>query len=665
MDYPHLYVKYTCVFILVFAAWSLAAAIVEPPVQINTRNIPAIPLKLAEQARPYLQVRGVRFQDWHPIKKHMLLTQRPKGGQVSQLHVVEKAGDALRQLTHGKEPVRLAKYHPVDGRSLIFTRDEGGSERYQVFHLDLATGKTTRLTDGKNRHTGAHWSPDGKHVVYFSPKRNGRDNDLYVVDPVKPGSEKILSKLAGGGWWLEDWSADGELMILLEYISITHSRLHILDANTGERSLFTPKLSEEVSYRNARFDSQRRAIYYTCDEDSNFQYVVRRDFKAGEWKRYLGGVKWDVEAFELSPNGQTLAVIHNEGGASRLRFVDASTGKSSAQQALHSVLPKGVIRKIQWHRAEGDFVYDFEWALSPGGIKTIEMGQKGKTSWAVSDTGQLNLNQISIPFRREMTSVDGVKFDTWVYPPGSRVNGKFEPKSSPRGIPVAILFHGGPESQFRPRFMGRYNYLMSEERIALLCPNVRGSRGYGKRYLKADNGMARARVMLDVQRLRNAISADSYFDANRIAVMGGSYGGFMTLHSMVVLNNFVKCGVDVVGISNFVTFLKNTSDYRRDLRRVEYGDERDPKMRKFLQELSPLTHVNEITRPLLIVQGANDPRVPVSESEQMEKALRKNGIETWYLLAKDEGHGFRKQANREFQFLTTIQFLRKHLLDEE
>ena len=171
--------------------------------------------------------------------------------------------------------------------------------------------------------------------------------------------------------------------------------------------------------------------------------------------------------------------------------------------------------------------------------------------------------------------------------------------------------------------------------------------------------------MLDVQRLRNAISADSYFDANRIAVMGGSYGGFMTLHSMVVLNNFVKCGVDVVGISNFVTFLKNTSDYRRDLRRVEYGDERDPKMRKFLQELSPLTHVNEITRPLLIVQGANDPRVPASESEQMEKALRKNGIETWYLLAKDEGHGFRKQSNREFQFLTTIQFLRKHLLEQE
>ena len=657
--------KNAYVLILVLVARNLPAAGVKPPAQILNRGVPSIPTKLAEEAKPYLEVRPVHFQDWHPVTKHMLVTQRPKGGQVSQLHVVEKAGGTLRQITRGKEPVHSARYQPVDGRSLIFNRDESGSERYQVFHFDLTTGKTTRLTDGKSRHTGARWSPDGKRVVYFSPKRNRRDNDLYVVDPTRPGSEKLLAKLSGGGWWLEDWSNDGELMILLEYISITHTRLHILDANTGKRSLFTPKLSEEVSYRNARFDSQRQAIYYTCDEDSNFQYVVCLNFKSGERKRYLGEVSWDVEAFELSPNGKTMAVIHNEGGASKLRCVDAFTGKLSAQQALLSDLPKGVVQKIQWHRTDADLVYDFEWALSPGEINTIKLGQKGKITWAVSDIGQLNLNRISIPFRRDLTSVDGVKFDTWIYPPGNRINGKFEPKFSQRGIPMVILFHGGPEGQFRPRFMGRYNYLMSEERIALLCPNVRGSRGYGKRHLKADNGMDRARVMLDVQRLRNAVSADSYFDANRIAVMGGSYGGFMTLHSMVVLNNFVKCGVDVVGISNFVTFLKNTSDYRRDLRRVEYGDERDPKMRKFLQELSPLTHVNEITRPLLIVQGANDPRVPVSESEQMEQALRKNGIETWYLLAKDEGHGFRKQANREFQFLTTIHFLRKHLLDKE
>ena len=199
----------------------------------------------------------------------------------------------------------------------------------------------------------------------------------------------------------------------------------------------------------------------------------------------------------------------------------------------------------------------------------------------------------------------------------------------------------------------------------MICPNVRGSRGYGKRYLKADNGREREKVLFDIQRIYNVICDDPFLDQSRIAVMGGSYGGFMALHSMVKMNSHLKCGVDVVGISNFVTFLENTSDYRRDLRRAEYGDERIPEMRKFLQELSPLANVGEIACPLLIVQGANDPRVPASESEQIEKALRKREIETWYLLAKDEGHGFRKQANREFQFLTTVQFLRKHLLDKE
>ena len=172
-------------------------------------------------------------------------------------------------------------------------------------------------------------------------------------------------------------------------------------------------------------------------------------------------------------------------------------------------------------------------------------------------------------------------------------------------------------------------------------------------------------MLFDMQRIYNEVAVNPHYDQNRIAVMGGSYGGFMALHSMVKMNNFLKCGVDVVGISNFVTFLENTSEYRRDLRRAEYGDERIPEMGKFLQELSPLSHVDKITRPLLIVQGANDPRVPASESEQIEKALRKKKIETWYLLAKDEGHGFRKQANREFQFLTTVQFLGKHLLEKE
>jgi dipeptidyl aminopeptidase/acylaminoacyl peptidase len=327
-------------------------------------------------------------------------------------------------------------------------------------------------------------------------------------------------------------------------------------------------------------------------------------------------------------------------------------------------LPDGVIDRLRWG-SKTELMYGFSWALSPRQAVYLDVPNQEKLKWLETDLPRLNTERFSKPRRIEWRSADGSKFDAWVYLPGRWISGRFAPTIPTRPLPVVILFHGGPESQFRPRFIGSYNYLTTEEQAVLICPNVRGSRGYGKRFLKADNGRERKKVLLDIERIYNVIAADSSLDQDRIAVIGGSYGGFMSLHSMVKMNNFLKCGVDVVGISNFVTFLENTSEYRRDLRRAEYGDERVPEMRKFLQELSPLSQVDKITRPLLIVQGANDPRVPASESEQIEKALRKKKIETWYLLAKDEGHGFRKQANREFQFLTTVQFLRKHLLEKE
>jgi dipeptidyl aminopeptidase/acylaminoacyl peptidase len=543
---------------------------------------------------------------------------------------------------------------------MIFLRDEGGSERYQVFHYDLGTGKTLRITDGKNRHTSARWSPKGDRIAYFSPKRNGRDNDLYIADPLRSDSENLLLKLNGGGWRVEDWSQDGRLLLVLEYISINESQLHIVDINSGELSPLTPKLKVPVSHQNARFDPRLKAVYFTSDDGFDFQRLTRLDLGTGQYRYYLPQIRWDVESLEISPDGRTLAVATNEGGASQLRFLNAESGTEQWQPKL----PDGVIDRLRWG-SKTELMYGFSWALSPRQAVYLDVPNQEKLKWLETDLPRLNTERFSKPRRIEWRSADGSKFDAWVYLPGRWISGRFAPTIPTRPLPVVILFHGGPESQFRPRFIGSYNYLTTEEQAVLICPNVRGSRGYGKRFLKADNGRERKKVLLDIERIYNVIAADSSLDQNRIAVMGGSYGGFMALHSMVKMNNFLKCGVDVVGISNFVTFLENTSEYRRDLRRAEYGDERIPEMRKFLQELSPLTHVNKITRPLLIAQGANDPRVPASESEQIERALRKKKIETWYLLAKDEGHGFLKQANREFQFLTTVQFLRKHLLEKE
>ena len=640
---------------LLGSSWGAVA----PPPQMETRGVPEIPDVLAEQAAPYLQVRPVRFQDWQlkGTNATVLISQRPPKGEVSQLHVLNKPKGQPRQVTFGREPVRGAALNPVNDRALIYLKDEGGSERYQVFHHNLATGKSVRITDGKNRHTGAHWSPKGDRIAYFSPKRNGRDNDLYIADPLKAGSEKLLARLDGGGWWIEDWSRDGALMILMEYISINESRLHIVDTVGGNLSPLTPKLSVPVSHQNARFDPRMRAVYFSSDDGFEFQRLTRLDLSTGEYKYFLPQVRWDVEAIEVAPDGRQLAVVTNEGGASKLRVLDSMTG----ELLWNPQMPSGVIHQLAW-ASDRDLMYGFDWALSPGKVVHLNVSTQEQLTWLDSDLTGIKVDQLSLPRRLEWRSADGSRFDAWVYLPGRITGNQFLPAQPTRPSPVVVWFHGGPESQFRPRFMGRYNFLTTEEQIVLICPNVRGSRGYGKKFLKADNGEGRAKVLLDIERIYNAVAANPLWDQNRIAVMGGSYGGFMALHSMVNLNNFVRCGIDVVGISNFVTFLENTSDYRRDLRRVEYGNERLPEMRKFLQELSPLTHVEKITRPLLIVQGANDPRVPASESAQIEAALRKKDIETWYLLAKDEGHGFRKQTNRTFQFLTTVQFLRRHLL---
>jgi dipeptidyl aminopeptidase/acylaminoacyl peptidase len=229
--------------------------------------------------------------------------------------------------------------------------------------------------------------------------------------------------------------------------------------------------------------------------------------------------------------------------------------------------------------------------------------------------------------------------------------------------PVVINIHGGPESQSRPGFLGRNNYYLDELGIAILYPNVRGSSGYGKTFLTLDNGFKREDSVKDIGAFLDWVARDPGLDAQRVAVMGGSYGGYMTLASMVHYSDRLRCGVDIVGISSFLTFLKNTQDYRRDLRRVEYGDERDPAMAEFMAKIAPLHNVEKITKPLFIVQGLNDPRVPVTEAEQMAQAIRGRGGEVWYLMAKDEGHGFAKKKNADFQFVSTIQFFRKHLLN--
>ena len=622
----------------------------EVPKNIRAESVPEIPKNLAESVRPYIEREVFQFTGWHPQRRQMLLIGRKAEDSVSQLYSqIVPASDAadLVRLTTGLEPIRGAQYRPGKSGQILFSRDEGGNEFYQYWLLKGDGTQPVRLTDGKSRNTQAHWSQSGRQLAYMSTKRNGRDNDLYVMNADDPKSERRLAELAGGGWGIESWSPDELLVLLRDYRSINESHLHLCDTKTGTLSKITP--DEAASHGQGRFSHDSRHVFYTTDEGSEFLRIQKLDLMKGKVTAFMDKLQWDVEAFELSPDGRFIAIVTNEDGSSHLRIAEISTGAIK----LEPKLPPGVISSIEWHPNSSELAFSHSWHLQPSAMYSIHMRSGEIEDWTIAAKPDIKRSKFAEPTRVKRPAPDGVTIPWIVYRPDAE---KFPGKR-----PVVINIHGGPEGQSRPNFIGRNNYLINELGIAIVYPNVRGSSGYGKTYLKLDNGTNRLNAVHDINVVMNWIREDASLNGDRIGVMGGSYGGYMTLACMVEYNTFLRCGIDIVGISSFVTFLKNTQDYRRDLRRVEYGDERDPVMRAYLEKISPLNNVAQITRPLLVVQGKNDPRVPFTEAEQMVKALRNRKIPTWYVMAEDEGHGFRKRANQDYQFLATLLFLQEHL----
>jgi dipeptidyl aminopeptidase/acylaminoacyl peptidase len=272
----------------------------------------------------------------------------------------------------------------------------------------------------------------------------------------------------------------------------------------------------------------------------------------------------------------------------------------------------------------------------------------------MSETGGIPADRFVEPKLVTWKSFDGRELSGFLYLP--------DPKTFPGPRPLVVNIHGGPESQARPTFAGRNNYFFNELGCAMILPNVRGSAGYGKSFLLLDNGFKREDSYKDISTLLDWVKTQPQLDANRVMIYGGSYGGFMTLEVATNYADRIRCAIDIVGISNLATFLKNTESYRRDLRRVEYGDERDPKMAEFMEKIAAVNNAKKITKPLFVVQGANDPRVPKSEAEQIVATLKKQGTPVWYMLGKDEGHGFGKKKNADYLFYATVQFVRDYLL---
>jgi len=621
---------------------------VTPGDTLVVEGVPKIPASLAERVGRYTEFRAAGFTSWHPARREMLIYTR--FGPTYQVHRVSAPGAARTQLTFFPENIYGGTYDPKTGDSFVFSKDKGGDEFYQLYRFDLADGGITLLTDGKSRNTGALWNDAGDRIVYGSTRRNGKDVDLWVLDPRDPKSNRLLAQLAGGGWSAVDWSPDGRRILVQEAISANETYYWILDAQSGEKRLVTPKGgAEKIAYGGGKFAKDGKGIYLTTDRASEFQRLVYLDLASGK-QTFLTPDTDDVDEFDLSHDGGTIAYEANEQGLSAVRLLDTGTRQIRDLAGI----PPGGISGILWHRDGRTIGFTLASARSPYDAYSYDVAAGKLERWTASETGGLNAETFSEPELIRWKSFDGREISGFLYRPPAKFTGK---------RPVMVEIHGGPESQWRPDFLMHYNYYLNELGVAMIAPNVRGSSGYGKSFLKLDNGFLRENSYKDIGALLDWISARPDLDADRIMITGASYGGYMTLAVSTFYADRIRCAVDVVGPSNLVTFLENTSGYRQDLRRVEYGDERNPKMRAFLEKIAPAKNAEKIKKPLFVIQGANDPRVPRSESEQMVAVLRKQGTPVWYLMAKDEGHGFGKKPNRDFQLYATVLFMKQYLLN--
>src|SRR6266480_2597217 len=577
--------------------------VVTPNDNLVTDGLPPVPAAIAAAARPYSEFRSAAFWDWHPTRREMIIGTR--FGDAPQVHRVRSPGGDRTQLTFFPDPVSGASYQPTDGRYIVFTKDVGGAEFFQKYRYDVATGEITLLTDGKSRDVGGAWSHKGDRYAYMATRRAGRDLDLWLVD-----------------------------------------------AASGQKTLLAPQPgSEPVAYGDAKFSRDGKGIYLSTDQGSEFRRLAYLDLATKGYRFLTTAIPWDVDEFDLSPEGRWIACVTNEDGVGALHVINAATG---AERRIPK-LPPGLISDVRWRKGGAELGFTLTTARAPADAYSLELTSGTVTRWTESETAGLNTAAFAEAELVHWPSFDGRAISGFLYKPPARFAGR---------RPVIINIHGGPEGQSRPGFLGRNSYYVNELGIAIIFPNIRGSTGYGKTFTKLDNGVLRDGAYKDIGALLEWIRTRPDLDPGHVLVTGGSYGGHMTLVTATQYDGPICCSVDVVGISNLATFLQHTSGYRQDLRRVEYGDERDSTLRAWMERTAPLNNVDKVTKPLFIIQGMNDPRVPRTESEQMVAALKRRSVPVWYLMAKDEGHGFRKKGNQDFQFYATILFTERYLLGQ-
>ncbi len=604
-------------------------------------NVPEIPDAVRRTAAAYATARAAILADWFDDGSLLIQT---RFGAVEQLHRVTMPGGARTQLTFASEPVAVG--YATKGQHIAFIRDIGGDELFQVYSQGL-TGEPVALTANQTRNLLTAVSPDRRLIGWSSTAKGSSSYSVVIADPSAPDSKRTVYTDKGSAY-PSAFSPDNRLLAVTRQISSVEQALVIVDLQTGTARALAASVGDTI--RSPVFLPGNRKLIAISNVGSDFARLVEIDIATGGQRVLTPNARWDVEAAEVSPDGRLVAFAVNEDGYSRLHLLDLSSGRERTAPQL----PTGVIGGLRFSPDGTRLALGLSTPKSAGDVWVADIRTGRLVRWTNSELGLIDQSTLSEPQLVRYPSFDGRQIPAFVYRSANATG---------RKLPVVIDIHGGPEGQVRPGFNPNVQYITSQAGAVVIQPNVRGSSGYGKLYMTLDNGVKREDSVRDIGALIDWIGKQPYLDSNRIVVRGGSYGGYMVLASLTHYSDRLAGGMEAFGISDFLSFLENTGAYRRDLRRPEYGDERVPEVREVLRRISPLNNVEKITKPLLVMQGANDPRVPQRESDQVVAALRQRGIPAWYLLFADEGHGFRKEPNEALRRAVETMFLRRVLTE--
>ncbi|MDS0257978.1 S9 family peptidase [Haloarcula sp. S1CR25-12] len=566
---------------------------------------------------------------------------------VGQIWTLDEPGAWPEQRTFYDEPVGFVSYSPTRAE-LAFGMDEGGNERTQLYRLDDEDGTVAALTgmpDAKHRWGG--WGPDGDRFAFASNRRDEAVFDVYVQSREDAGDDAELV-YEGDGWFSVDgFSPDGDRLALSETHSSFDQDVYVLDVESGERTHLTPH-DGSVRYASVSWGPDGEALYLVTDAESDTLELARLSL-SGDLDVVRGGGEWNIDGVAVDQESGRLAYSRNVEGYNEIT-VGAFDGPTAVETFPTPELPGGLAGGVAWSPDADRFALSVTGRTVNTNVFVVETATGESERWTRASTAGIPAGTFVEPEVVRFESFDGREIPAlFSLPPGADGDGE---------TPVIVDIHGGPESQRRPSFAGLTQYFLSRG-YAVLEPNVRGSTGYGKAYTRLDDVEKRMDSVKDLRAGVRWLHDHPAVDPDRVVAMGGSYGGFMVLAALAEYPDLWAAGVDVVGIANFVTFLENTGEWRRELREAEYGSLDDD--RDLLESISPINSAEKITAPLFVLHGANDPRVPVGEAEQIAAEVRSHGVPVETMVFDDEGHGISKRENRIAAYTRVVAFLDEHV----